>query len=493
MASAPRRRAALAAAAALGLACDEPFRFAGPVQLPVAVVQVRPDSTAVVAGGGLQFVAVLLDSTGDTITDRAATWSTPDLSLAAVSFTGFAQALAPGTARIVARAEGASDTARLTILPLTFTTVAAGDRHTCGLGNNARAYCWGLGSSGQLGVGGTPFLSTVPAPVAGTSGYTLVAAGADHTCALTPESQGECWGANTSSQLGRGGASTDPTRPAPLATAPALLALALGDLHSCGLGADSSALCWGSNVEGQIGDSQGVTRALPTAVAGGHRFTALAAGGFHTCALDAAGAAWCWGANTAGQLGDSSSGSNRRYPVAVHGGLAFTAVAAGGAHSCGALADGRVFCWGDNARGQLGTGASGAGAVVPVEVAPGTGFTAGRLRAGARHTCGLAADSTAWCWGANDRGQLGDSSFTDRATPVAVAGGLAFTALTAGTEHTCGRVSDGAVYCWGAGESGQLGVGAVGDHAAPQPVLLPGTLATGGARAAAVAAGRAPR
>ena len=104
----------------------------------------------------------------------------------------------------------------------------------------------------------------------------------------------------------------------------------------------------------------------------------------------------------------------------------------------------------------------------PVAVAGGLKFIA--LQAGGSHTCGIAADSSAYCWGANDKGQLGDSTTTDRTTPAAVTGGLKFTRLSAGRQHTCGVATDDRAYCWGSGGSGELGTGLKNDSSVPVQV-----------------------
>ena len=148
------------------------------------------------------------------------------------------------------------------------------------------------------------------------------------------------------------------------------------------------------------------------------------------------GTAYCWGGNYFGQLGDGTGGNggdqsaNRLVPVAVSGGRTYTALAAGDAHTCGLATGGTAYCWGYNGNGQLGDGTSGNGGdqsadrLVPVAVSGGRTYTA--LVAGGEHTCGLATGGTAYCWGWNAYGQLGDGtsgngdSSADRLVPVAV-------------------------------------------------------------------------
>ena len=101
----------------------------------------------------------------------------------------------------------------------------------------------------------------------------------------------------------------------------------------------------------------------------------------------------------------------------------------------------------------------------PVLNPPGT--TAGGF---VDHTCGRTASGTAYCWGDNEVGQLGDGSTVDRLEPSAVVGGFLFTSLDAGYRHTCGRATTGALYCWGA-NLGQLGDGTTTNRSVPTKVF----------------------
>ncbi|HET9947821.1 MAG TPA: hypothetical protein VFQ22_02730, partial [Longimicrobiales bacterium] len=185
----------------------------------------------------------------------------------------------------------------------------------------------------------------------------------------------------------------------------------------------------------------------------GVRFVDIGASYAHTCALDDAGAAWCWGFNGDGRLGDGTT-ADRTVPTPVAGGHTFVSLGVGDAHTCGLRADGVVLCWGANVRGQLGDGDAPPpgdfGPVVfdslPQPVAGDHRFAS--LSVGLHHACALEEDGSAYCWGANEMGQLGDGTFVDRDVPTPVAGGHRFASLHAGG-LTCGFRLDSTLLCWG--------------------------------------------
>lgn len=203
-------------------------------------------------------------------------------------------------------------------------------------------------------------------------------------------------------------------------------------------------------------------------------FASVSVGGEGTCALTVGGAAYCWGQDGAGELGNGapSDFSAHPTPTAVSGGLIFTALSAADRFACGITAAAAAYCWGFNGQGNLGAGTStgpqtcvdqdlrtgqpASCSTVPVAVKGGLTFSAisaGGLGAGVHpgdsFVCGVSSRGTGYCWGGNGSGQLGDGTFTDRLIPVAVAGGLTFTTISGGRDHTCSVTASRAAYCWG--------------------------------------------
>jgi alpha-tubulin suppressor-like RCC1 family protein len=293
-----------------------------------------------------------------------------------------------------------------------------------------------------------------------------------------------CWGWNNNGQLGDGSsASSNSLSPVVVSWERSYSALAVGLDHACALvSPGGAAWCWGSNGNAQLGDNSGIDRTAPVAVSGGLAFVAIAAGGYHTCALAfPGGAAWCWGYNTAGQVGDGTT-TGTLVPVIVIWGRSYSAITAGDYHTCalasvGGSVGGVAWCWGYNLYGQVGDGTSGSGSdrLVPIAVSGARNYST--ISAGYIHTCALAfPGGAAWCWGYNDYGQVGDGTKgTNRLIPVAVSGGRNYSALAAGRHHTCAIATPGgAAWCWGRNNNGQLGDNTTTDRLTP--VIISGGL-----------------
>src|SRR6266566_4988482 len=168
----------------------------------------------------------------------------------------------------------------------------------------------------------------------------------------------------------------------------------------------------------------------------------ISAGYYHSCGVTPGGAAYCWGENS-GELGNGTN-TDSPTPVAVSGGLTFASISAGFMATCGVTTSGAAYCWGDNYSGEGGTGTTGGTSYSPVAVSG--GLTLAAVSAGYHHTCAVTPAGTAYCWGYNSSGALGNGTTTSSAIPVAVSGGLTFAAVRAGNDHTCGVTPSGAAY-----------------------------------------------
>jgi len=347
--------------------------------------------------------------------------------------------------------------------------IASGDSHNCALTNAGEVECWGQNINGQLGNGATAASQTTPVDVSGLSGVVAIAAGGQHTCALTSAGAVECWGANNVGQLGDGTTTRRLTPVAVSGLSSGVIAIAAGEDHSCALTSGGAVECWGYDSDGQLGDGATSNSTTPVAVSGLSRgVLAIAAGGAHTCAVTAVGGIDCWGVGGFGQLGDATT-TDRWLPSIVLGfGPGAAALAVGYDHTCAVTSGERVDCWGLNGDGQLGNGTTN-GSSAPVAVL-GLGVGAVAVVAGEFHSCVLTTIGEVECWGANGSDQLGYGT-GDSSTPVAVTNlSSGVVGIAAGDNHTCALTSAGAVECWGSNEYGQLGDNSTTNSSTPVSV-----------------------
>ena len=456
----------------------------------IAVVTVSPGGNGTVwVGGTSTFTVRAEDSQGDPVSGVIFAWTSSNGSVATVNVVGVVRGVAEGVATITATAEGHSGTATVAVRVLQLASVDPGTFQTCGLATDGAAFCWGTNFEGLLGAGPTTenceisFLgdevpcSTTPVAVSGGLTFASLSVANGFTCGLDTSGTAYCWGVNGGGRLGTGD-ELDTRFPVAVVGGLTFTSVSAGALHACGLTATGAAYCWGENGSGQLGTTAeacvdvGACSTTPVAVAGGLTFTSLSAAkaGLHTCGVTEAGAAYCWGENESGQLGNGEIAGISPTPVAVSGGLNFVSVSAGGAHTCGVLASGEAYCWGLNGYGQLGLGTAGTDSATPLPVSGGLVFES--VSAGGEHTCGVATNGAAYCWGNNFDQQLGDGTAVDQLVPTAVAGGLTFASVSASWFHSCGLTTVGVGYCWGSNEFGQLGDG--GTEPSDVPVRVVG-------------------
>jgi alpha-tubulin suppressor-like RCC1 family protein len=155
-------------------------------------------------------------------------------------------------------------------------------------------------------------------------------------------------------------------------------------------------------------------------------------------------------------------------------------VSVGAHHTCGVAQDGAAYCWGWNFYGQLGQGyTSGQEELfgTPLRVQGGEPFLA--VSGGSYHTCALTPEGRAWCWGGNMSGQLGHGIVGGGTPkPAPVEGNATYRSVSGGGDHTCALRTDGVAVCWGANAWGQVGNGSPNDVGTPTPVVGSTTFST---------------
>ncbi len=314
--------------------------------------------------------------------------------------------------------------------------VVADYDYTCAVNATHGVYCWGANDKAQLGTGDLDPRST-PTRIPGLVADRVVAE-FGRACAVRPDSV-HCWG---SGDFGDGKPFRREQVPVAIRGIVGFDELALGSAHGCIL-KGGEVHCWGLNASGQLGNGEGGCRyehelpatgrrlppqeckhsPLPVRAIGLPAIVELRPGGSFTHARDTAGQIWAWGQQ--GQTMDFGA-TNPSYRPHLLAGLPeatpMVELDAGGSHACARTRAGELWCWGNNAFGQLGHPPLPRGSDEgPARVEGLPPVTA--IALGFYFSCaltGTGADTRIWCWGDNGNGQLGDGTAERRHTPVQV-------------------------------------------------------------------------
>ena len=328
---------------------------------------------------------------------------------------------------------------------------------------------WGGGNNGKLGDGTTVNKSSPVSIIGGITNWKKISAGGQsHNLGLTDTGIAYAWGGGSQGRLGDG---TTVDKSSPVTVIGGItnwVQLSAGDNHSLGITEDGVAYAWGWNVRGQIGDDTLVGKSSPVTVVGGITWSQVIAGGAHSLGLSN-GVAYSWGQSTYGQLGDGST-VNKSSPVPVLGNITnWSQLSAGSTHSLGLTDTGIAYAWGRGTLGTLGDGTN-VNKSSPVTVIG--GLTWSQVSAGSAHSLGLTDTGIAYAWGNNLSGKLGDNTTDTRSSPVTVVGGITnWSQVSAGGSHSSGVTDTGIIYSWGLNSTGQLGDGTTVSKRSPVIVV----------------------
>jgi alpha-tubulin suppressor-like RCC1 family protein/uncharacterized protein YjdB len=439
-------------------------------------VRIRAVRDELIVGENLLLQALVYDRRGDRLEDRPIDWSSSDPTVALVESTGRVFAKAPGEATIRAEVDGAVGSLLLRVVPrvhaiqivpeltdlyatgsTTWTALASDEE-----GNRLDRTIFWFSSDPQVATVGNQ-----DGRIVGVSaGVATITARADDAEAsavihvhpepraqvLPPLSDREEPGFSLA--LAYEFVADDPLPVQWSSSDPQVARPAdeEGMVDVVGLGKATITL-----------SSGGIHLHFP--VAGSLRFRALAVGDDFACGITERDRIWCWGANDFGQLGSGGPGEPTHVPVRAQldPSLVPVAITAGSHHACALLDDGRAFCWGDDRSGELGAETEASFSATPLPTVLAERFVS--LSAGRRpsvapqgnegaHTCGLTVDGRLLCWGNGRLGQMGNGTTPSVSPPVEPSGGLAFTQVATGAGFTCGLADDSGIYCWGEGPLG---------------------------------------
>lgn len=444
----------------------------GPGDLaPATTIRIDNLADTILLGETRSLRATVRGPEGQILADRPVAWSSSDPSMITISRGGVVEALARGTATILASSGDADTNASIHARRLRFEQMFTGTGVNCGLEASGEAWCWGaVGPQGSGNGSVDRTRSDLPLRAARNSRFTTLAIGGNFICGLELTQTVLCWGENEQGQLGNG-STNRAALPEPVSGMNGARAIAAGGLHACAL-VGTSVHCWGDNKFGQLGDGTRIRRTSPVQVTGIGPATSLALGYAHTCTA-VEGRPFCWGSDHIGQLGHDTAYIR---PTPARGGLdplgplPFTKITASFNHSCGLITGGAVYCWGyqeyPNDFTQLNHS--------PVQPTPGHAFA--DLYNGRSIQCGLKNDSKLWCWGlllhpvqAPAPTPVVDAAVSDATVcmldaagaarcwnpvygagqaPALVQNAPAFTSIAASSDRICGLSGTGELWCW---------------------------------------------
>ena len=327
------------------------------------------------------------------------------------------------------------------------TQVSVGLNNVCATRNNGAVYCWGKNGVGELGVRKAAFVP-VPQNISFLSqAKTIAFNGSGMSCASMHDGTVKCWGAGA---LGNGttGYAVNP------------VTLSLTGIESLEGGGSANSL-YARNSSGSVfqwGLSFGASN-IATQNANLSSTLLFSGGAAHICRVNDSKTANCWGTGVNGQLGNGLATTNNTPPGSTVSGLNnITSIASGNRHSCATLMNGEVWCWGTNSYGQLGNGTAGGGTLSPVPVQVIGINSATAVTASDNSSCALLNDQSVVCWGYNGRGELGNGTNSHSSVPTVVSLSAAnVVKMVGGTNHFCALRSTGRVICWGSNAMGELG------------------------------------
>jgi uncharacterized repeat protein (TIGR02543 family) len=362
--------------------------------------------------------------------------------------------------------------------------IQIGGTHALLITSTGRIFAWGDNASGQLGDGSvsaksTPTLITFSS-LSSNERIASIAAGFNHSLAITSLGRVFAWGANASGQLGNGTTNLRSTPTlisvANLNSSETVISVYAGLNHSMVLTSSSRVFAWGTNADGELGIGSTSSANTPTLVSftnlnQGETISNLYVGEKHSFALTSSKRVWSWGANNANQINNSSSVHLTSPTLVSFSGLiqgeTISSLIPGGQHSLAITSNARVYAWGDNDSGQLGNG------LIQRLQSPtfisipnlSQGETISSIHAGFKHTFAITSNNQLYAWGLNAQGQLGDYSLVSKSTPriitISMLGDSAYSLQTNLSNNSTSflTTTQGHVYGWGQNQNGKLGDG----------------------------------
>lgn len=385
-------------------------------------------------------------------------------------------------------------------------------------------WSWGSNAYGQLGSGSTDTTNIISSPVqVGTSSWSAVSTGFNHTLGLDASNRLWSWGDNTYGQLGNNSPSVlaNTSNPTQFSGTQSYSVVATGlvDTHMIGL-TDTNLYTVGDNSYGQVGNRTQANPFMSESAALGSGFAIVSGGNGNTFGIKSDGSLWAVGNNANAQLGHGTGISNQSSPIQIGAawrtvspagivlgirddyslwvwgggtnsvgqlgqnnttnygghflqlglGYSWTSVAASLSNGYAIRSDGALFTWGDNSYGQLGLG-DAVNRSSPTQLGTNSWTAVAATVTGPVTVHAIRSDGQLWAWGNNNTGQIGDNTSVLRSSPVLVDANNSWAMVASGTSFTHGITTTGALYGWGVNTGGQLGDNTLVNKSVPTAIL----------------------
>lgn len=283
-----------------------------------------------------------------------------------------------------------------------------------------------------------------------------ITAGFGHTLAVKTDGTLWAWGLNNAGQLGDGTNNPSSIVPVQIGAGNNWQFISAGPEHSMAIKTDGTLWAWGRNSEAQLGDGTNNNSNVPVQIGTDNNWVAVCTGSEHTLAKKSNGTLWAWGGNTYGQCGNAAPPNSVATPLQIGTATDWQTISTGSYHSMAIKTDGTAWGWGINTLGQIGDGTN-TDKIIPTQIDINTDWS--QIASGWSYTLAIKTDGTLWAWGNNNFGQLGDGSNTNNNAPIQIGTATTWQNITAGDGHSIAIKTDGSLWAWGSNQFGQLGDG----------------------------------
>jgi len=352
-------------------------------------------------------------------------------------------------------------------------TISAGGDKVMALKNDGKVWGWGDNGQGGLGLSAFTGAKLIPTQSSNTSVFTQIESGGNQfTIAI--KNDGTLWatGANTYGFLGNGN-TTNQNSFVQIGNDTNWQSISAGGSHSLAIKTDGTLWAWGANNDGQLGNGTNIDSNIPIQIGIDTNWQSVSAGGYYfSAAIKTDGTLWVWGNDSFGQMANGPVTLHQNTPTKIGLATDWKSVSAGQYHCLATKTDNSLWGWGENSSGNLGIGTTSS---VPSPIQVGVAADWDKISAGNMASYAIKSNGTIWAWGYNSNGQLGDNSTTQKTIPTQIGNATDWQMVNGakGSYYATALKTDGSAWAWGINNFGVLGDGTLVDKHIPNAIACP--------------------